>query len=191
MREDILRRPEIDAIVDKAQGVIGCSRGPIVRHEWQMLLTIVALLWLFGKRISEILSLRRQDVWVDKEYLYVNFTVFKKPRLQGPSLRKRYLKRIKLTHPYVKHVLNYVGPLGEPDKLLFSLGRTKVWRMLKSVNPDVYPHFFRESLATSMSERGASVFELMHWFDWSCTQTASEYVKRGTKLTEKWSNRDF
>jgi integrase len=156
-----------------------------------MLLTIVALLWLFGKRISENLALRRQDVWFDNEYMYVRFTVSKKRKMAGPPVRKKFLKRIRLTHPYVKHVRNYVEPLGEPDKLLFSLGRSKVWRMLKVLDPYVYPHFFRESLATSMSEQGASVFELMHWFDWKSTQTASEYVKRGTKLTEKWSNREF
>jgi hypothetical protein len=62
---------------------------------------------------------------------------------------------------------------------------------LKKVNKNVWWHLFRESLATEMAERGATEEELMHWFDWSRADTAHQYVKRGIKLTEKWSDRDF
>ena len=33
--------------------------------------------------------------------------------------------------------------------------------------------------------------KIMHWFDWDRVDTAHEYVKRGTKLTEKWAERTW
>lgn len=154
MREDILRRPEIDTLIRDSQGVIEHTRVPIVRREHENLVTIVALLWLFGKRISEILRLKREDVWVDGKYLYVRFIVLKKPGVWEPAVRKRYLKRINTSHPYVKLVQDYVEPLVDPDVLLFSLGRSKVWRMLKALNPNVYPHFSGRVLQLAWQSRG-------------------------------------
>lgn len=177
LRDDILRRPEIDAMLELASS--------------KMVAALIAVLWLFGKRISEVLKLRRRDVWVKGEYFYARFTVLKKPGRKERPIEKHYLKRIKTNHPYVKYVLACIPAELSPDDRLFPIGRTKAWRLLKKINPNVYPHFFRESLATSMAEQGASVFELMHWFDWDRAQTAVKYVKRGTKLTEKWSDREF
>jgi len=59
----------------------------------------------------------------------------------------------------------------------------------RKANPNAWFHLFRESLATKMAEHGATEEELMHWFDWDRVDTAHEYVKRGTKLTEKWAER--
>jgi hypothetical protein len=42
-----------------------------------------------------------------------------------------------------------------------------------------------------MAEMGATEEELMHWFDWSDPRVAHEYVKRGTKLIEKWADRTW
>jgi len=40
-----------------------------------------------------------------------------------------------------------------------------------------------------MAEEGATEEELMHWFDWETPNSPHKYVKRGTRLTEKWSER--
>lgn len=58
---------------------------------------------------------------------------------------------------------------------------------LKKIAPDWWFHLCRESLATSMAEHGATEEELMHWFDWETPASPHKYVKRGIKLTEKWS----
>ena len=39
---------------------------------------LIALLWLFGKRISEVLRLKRKDLWFDEHFLYVRFSILKK-----------------------------------------------------------------------------------------------------------------
>jgi len=175
-RDDILRKPEIDAMLQQAESKIE--------------LALIGMLWIFGKRISEVLKVRKKDVWVEGEYLMVYFTVLKKPGIKEQPIEKRYLKRIKRIHPYAQFIIDCAKGL-KPDDLLFPITRTKAWRLLKRMNPDIYPHFFRHSLATSMAERGATEYELMHWFDWDRPSTAAKYIKRGTKLTEKWSDREF
>ena len=71
------------------------------------------------------------------------------------------------------------------------MSRIQAYRIVKDLNSKAWLHLFRESLATKMAEEGASEEELMHWFDWDRVDTAHEYVKRGTRLTEKWSDRTF
>jgi len=184
---------------------------------------IIALLWIFGKRINEILRLKREDIWIDDRFLYVRFTVSKKRHRREAPIPETYLKKIRLDHPYVPYILRWVERIregyifpswsrakkvkvrtkyenregktvtGEYEYVIEGghLTRQRVYQLLKKINPDAWLHLFRESLATYMAERGASEEELMHWFDWSDIRTAHKYVKRGTKLIEKWAERTF
>jgi integrase len=210
-RADVLRKPEIDAMLERAGGV----------YMGERLQCIIALAWLFGKRIKEILRLKREDVWTDSRFLYVRFHVEKKPRKREPPIPRPYVKKIRLDHPYVPYVLNWISRIGEgyvfqgdtkprtfrvkakwigrdgkPVEKEYEykiegghLSDARVRQLLKQVYPNAWWHLFRESLATHMAEMGATEEELMHWFDWSDPKTAHAYVKRGTKLIEKWADR--
>jgi len=210
-RDDILRKPEIDIMLKDAESTYNGER----------LQCIMALAWMFGKRINEILRLKRDDVWVDGGFLFVRFLVSKKKTREGSPIPKPFLKRIRLEHPYVQYVLSWIEKI--KDGYLFPSHREpttfrvkrkdketgqvikiyeyereggyvsdrRVRQQLKQVNPKAWLHLFRESLATYMAEHGATEEDLMHWFDWDRVDTAHEYVKRGTKLTEKWSERPF
>lgn len=207
-RTDILRKPDIDNMLQKADPRMQC---------------IIALAWLFGKRINEILRLRKQDVWVEGEYLFARFKVGKKKSKSDEAVPKLYLKKIRAEHPYTKPIRDWIEQ--SKDGYLFPattqaaqvtvrtqykdrtgqtktgtyhyttdgghLSRVRVWQFLKQLDANAWPHLFRESLATHMAENGASEEELMHWFDWDDIRTAHKYVKYGTKLTEKWSDRKF
>lgn len=215
-RGDILRKPEIDDMLEKAHSLYNGKR----------LQCIIALAWMFGKRINEILRLKREGIWVEGDYLYVRFLVSKKKERHQTAVPKPFLKRIRLEHPYTSYVLGYLEFL-EKKKIkkgyIFpSYGKDRTFRVkwkdketgeikkvyeyqkeggylsdarvkqqLKQINPDAWWHLFRESLATYMAEHGATEEDLMHWFDWDRVDTAHQYVKRGTKLTEKWSERKF
>ena len=48
-----------------------------------------------------------------------------------------------------------------------------------------------ETLVTKMVEHGVTEEELMHWFGWDRVDTTHQYLKRGTKLTEKWAERTW
>jgi len=212
-RTDILRKPEVDAMLENARNV----------YMGERLQCIIALAWIFGKRIREILRLKREDVWTDDKFLYVRFTVSKKRGKARQPVHSMYVKKIRLDHPYVPYVLNWVNRIKEgyifpsytkPRKVRVKarwkgkdgevkekwyeyewegghLSDARARQLIKQVNPQAWWHFFRESLATQMAEMGATEEELMHWFDWSDPRVAHEYVKRGTKLIEKWADRTW
>ena len=200
-RNDILRSFEINRMLDQADAWLECA---------------IALAWIFGKRISEILKVKRADIYTDEEYLYVRFFVGKKKTRKDQPVPKPYLKRITLTNPYCKYILGYIETIKEgyifpantkPRTKKFFDKKMNVWREyyregghitpeaayyhLKKLAPKTWWHLFRESLATEMAERGASEEQLMHWFDWDRVDTAHEYVKRGIKLTERLSRRTW
>jgi len=174
-RNDILRLEEIEKMLKASDGWLQC---------------LIGLSWIFGKRISENLKVKKSDLWTDKEFLYVRFYVGKKKSRTSSPILKPYLKRINLEHPAVPYILNYIKNL-ETEKLFPKKTRQLALYYLKRINPKAWFHLFRESLATEMAERGASEEELLHWFDWDRVDTAHEYVKRGTKLTERLSKRTW
>jgi len=155
---------------------------------------LIALAWVFGKRVSELLRLRRDDFRKDDNFLYVRFLVLKKKSRRESGIPRPFMKKISLSHPAVPYILAYLktveaGYIFTYKGEMMSRHRPKYY--LKKINPKAWWHLFRESLATEMAERGAAEEELMHWFDWDRVGTAHEYVKRGTKLTEKWSDRTW
>ena len=212
-REDVLRREEIDLMLERAGEV----------YMGERLQCIIALAWLFGKRIKEILRIRREDVWTDDKYLYVRFLVEKKRSRGEFPISRFYTKKINLSNPYVPYVLNWINKVSSgylfpgntkprilkvKAKYRDSTGRivekeyyyklegghlsdARLRQLIKEINPKAYWHLFRESLATHMAEHGATEEELMHWFDWSDPRIAHEYIKRGTKLIEKWADRTW
>jgi integrase len=202
-RTDILRSFEIKKMLEQAEPWLQCA---------------MALACLFGKRVREIMKIQRQDIYTDEanEYLFVRFYVGKKTERKGQSFAKPYLKRITLRNPYTKYILDYIAPIKEgyifaantqPRTKKYFDKKMQVWREyhydggyisperayyhLKKIAPKAWWHLFRESLATEMAERGATEEKLMHWFDWDRVDTAHEYVKRGTKLTEEYSERTW
>jgi len=200
-RNDILRSFEINKMLKQADAWLQCA---------------IAMAWLFGKRINEILKLKRENIYTDEKYLYVRFFVSKKKTRIDPPVPKPYLKRITLRNPYCKYILNYIETIEEgyifpantkPRIKKFFDKKMNVWREyhregghvtpeaayyhLKKLAPKTWWHLFRESLATEMAEHGATEEKLMHWFDWDRVDTAHQYVKRGTKLTEEYSERTW
>jgi integrase len=207
-REDILRNFEIDRMLTKAdKGIVKYlpielqpnSMDMTIRFNPARVKCLIALLWLFGKRITEYLWLKRKDLWVERNYLYVRFTVQKKRKRGAQPIKERYLKRITLENPYAEFVIQYIEGIADPEAFLFPsdrsaygyTSRNHAYRILKGLDRDAWCHLFRESLATKMAEEGATEEELMHWFDWDNPQSAHKYVKKGTKLTEKWAKRTW
>lgn len=198
-RTDILRETEIKATIDKAGELYGV---------WFQ--SCLSMAWIFGKRISEILNVKREDCDFDEKFLYVRFIVLKKHgRRKKESIeayehrkiereRKKkielYLKKISVKHPFARYIIKHLNTV--ETGYLFTIegrraSRFQLHRRLKKCNPNAWFHLFRHSLATIFAERGATETELMAWFDWISAREAHGYVVRGPKLTERLSKRTW
>lgn len=63
-----------------------------------------------------------------------------------------------------------------------------VYYYVKKVNPYIWPHLARHTVATRAAEDGATEYDICNILDVSPI-TASKYVHHGTKLTEEWSKK--
>ena len=170
---------------------------------WQCL---VAILWLFGKRISEIVCLRTTDLSIRNEYLAITFSILKKrkrrkdgtPNLTPPPRRT---KRITLENPYTQYVVDYWESIKDREMFMFPRKETRtghiypkyVWDVIQKLDlpQPVWTHLFRHSLATAMAEDRATAYELKTWFDWEKITTADEYVSSVGLSTKRLSDRKW
>jgi len=70
------------------------------------------------------------------------------------------------------------------------MSRQRAYKIIKALNPDIYPHWFRHSLATQLAEEGIDPWQLMSWFDWDRFATAKRYISGTGAMTRDISNRE-
>jgi integrase len=238
--QDIIRKEDVVSIFKKIVALQ--TKGDPILYEWigrdgkkktQRLwinypstACLISILWLFGKRISEVLQLKRKDVWTSRGYFYIRFSVLKKKKKQGDvkSATVPVIQKIKRLHvekhqPLSGYILQYCQSLPHPEDWLFPgkskphvqvvrntktgktykykrdttghMSRITAYKILKVLNPNYYPHFFRRSLATALAEEHFNAIELKHWFDWEKIDTAMRYINESGVLTERISNREI
>jgi len=157
---------------------------------------LIGLLKKFGKRRIEIARLKRSNLEVKEDYLYVTFTLAKKRKdnltsLHKVSCRDFYAKLIIEYMEHLKqHVPNtvYLFPSGKavfesyiilPDK---HLSGRQLLRLVKQLNPRAWMHLFRERLGGEIAERMGrtigAVEEVKDVLDLEKEETAWHYVKR-------------
>jgi len=183
LREDILRPDEVKVLLKRLE------------HR-PMLRCLIAILYGFGCRVSEAISLRRGDVRIVRKSLAIRFPLKKRRPVGG--VRPSIERRLAISHYLSSYILDWIAKLPEdPDAWLFPsrkgghISRVWVWMKLKEIDEKLWPHLFRHSLATLMAEHGASAFDLVSWFGWSSLDTALKYVRLTGPLRTRWSKREF
>lgn len=181
---------------------------------------LIAILFLFGKRISEVLTIKRKDVWVKRGYLYVRFGLLKK-KSKTLDERASVIKRIHLekSHKISRFVIGHVKEIPDAEAYIFqgnsrphiqvvrnkklgkiyrykhdtkgNMSRIHAYKILKALNPEYYPHYFRKSLATLLAEEHTDPIALKMWFDWERFDTAMKYIQKSGVITEQISNREI
>lgn len=189
-------------------------------RDGEMLQCIIALAWIFGKRINEILQLKREDIVVNAEYMTVAFRVGKKRVKRGPVVQT-WPKKINLAHPAMRYVLPWITKFssghifpsrGKPRLIRRKwdnekrccthyytyrkpggyLGHTRATDLLKAVDPNLFWHLFRHSLATQMGKKYKDPFLLKAFFDWEKIDQAAAYVHPDEEYINSVSKRtDF
>jgi len=192
-RDDIVRTTELDSFLNNLTMVDWLGLDGI---GWKAL---GALHWVFGKRVSEIVCLKGDEIYIDDGDLCVRFFVLKKRQKNTSPIATRNIKRISVQHKYVDPIVRHWSRYQGKHGFIFPSNNTKtghihrqrVWDVFKKVNPKISSHIFRHSLATLMAENGASILELKDWFDWEKIEQATNYVQRAGRISDKLSRREY
>jgi integrase/recombinase XerD len=155
---------------------------------------IIELLYACGLRISELLSLKRNQLDLAGAYL----------RCFGKGGKERLIPlgelSLEVLRQYIEAMHLDVPVLTDPERLLFGhdvdgqpLNRRKLWGWVRGwgitiVGREIYPHTFRHSFATHMLENGADlrvVQELLGHSDIATTQIYTQISKRHIKAAHR------
>ncbi len=189
-RQDIIRPDELKVYLAMAKR--------IPRHQGLM-----AMLYAYGKRITEVVSLRRSEVQFTDKGIMVRFHILKHRPKSGiiPFKWKRLAPGHWLT-PYIKRYIEALDRTYRGEGYLFPgrgasghLTRQGALWILKKYSPDIWPHLFRHSLAVQMAEAGAGIPDLVAYFDWKDDSTPLLYIRTYGQamdtLADKWAERPF
>lgn len=196
-RKDVPEDKEIQDMLDKA-----CE----LPQEYQVkrAKAVVSLLET-GKRRLEIATLKKDDIWKDNQFLYVRFTVRKK-RKKSENILQR-IKKYDLNSQHSKNLQEYLAFLctNMPEtKWLFTRGKClfgqtyifdylqpitpqEIWRIVKQLNPQDWPHLHRERRAVKViradeAKHGQAnletVYRIKTRLDLEREQTAYNYIRR-------------
>ena len=154
---------------------------------------LIAFLFGYGKRISEVIELTRFDVYIADQYIETTFKILKRKPESG--ILPVFSKRLSSEHYLAPFIVDYVEQFEEgylfPGRSEGHISRMTAYRWLKKISDDLWPHLFRHSLATLMAENGATAYELKSFFDWKDIRTATRYVEDTQGLSYKWVDREF
>jgi len=194
LREDIIRPTEARVLLKMA----GIQKGPTLGPYFQ---AVLGFCIGYGKRISEILALRRAEVRIEKDFINTRFLILKvKPK---SGILPYSWKKLVRSHYTCEFIEPWINSRPSPGSYIFPSLRSRsmatpghvsrqcIWNWMKDLDPDIWPHLFRHSLATQMGEEGATAFELKSYFDWEDIRTAQRYVRETPIIRDKWTRREF
>ncbi|MEM2619025.1 MAG: site-specific integrase [Candidatus Hadarchaeales archaeon] len=173
-RENIMDLQEVRGMIERTHEVVPGYHVVAFR-------ALLALLYLTGARISEVLALKTEDVWTDDKYLYVRIKT-RKQRPPGPFNRPWRILMVRISHPLIPYITRHLSE-AEPGFSLFQFAtghpeteRNVVWKYIKALNPQASSHVFRHSRLTLLAMRGATGPELQEWAGHSDLRSASKYL---------------
>ncbi|MCM8786852.1 MAG: site-specific integrase [Candidatus Omnitrophica bacterium] len=161
IREDIISEKELRETINRARS-----------NEIKVL---IAILYLTGARISEVKSIRAKDIEIDEDCWYIEMITLKQRKKEWQIPIKRRLKLVREVL-FEKIILPYLKAMGfKENEFIFSKTRQYYYKEIKFANPNMYPHLFRHTLATVLSER-VDPYSLKEWFGWKKLETSLRYV---------------
>lgn len=184
-REDILSEDEVEQFINKAK---------TPRDK-----CLIALLYLLGARVSEILLIKRRHIAYNKDegLLYFDMGILKRRKSVLPY---RHKIPINAHARFVPYIIEYINRITDGDRLLFRspvkdenvpMHRTTAWKIVSKASsienkPSAWCHLFRHTRATMLKEQGAGGLEMMIWMGWKDSRPAEKYVHRSVKLIKKF-----
>ena len=160
LQEKTIVKQELPKYWDK--GYINHKIEECQNHQYKMLLVF---LWYSGVRITEAVSLRKQDIDFANYVMQVRWLKSRK-----------YNHRIVPIHPELRNLLQlYTAPMKSEDRV-FPITRQRAWQITKQyLNGS--PHQLRHSFAVNWLRCGGDIVTLYRVLGHSKIQTTMEYLK--------------
>lgn len=177
VRHDILDKAEVEGMINRAPRL------------W--IKAAIAILYLTGARVGEVLRLKKSDFTINPDKITIRLYTEKKRG--GPIVEPHRRISIPTNAPFVVHILRYLDAIRDPDALLFPLGSTLessrrlMFRAIKRLNPLSSPHLFRHTRMTKLAMKGADEIALVEWAGWADGRPAWKYLHTAGKKAEQLS----
>lgn len=146
---------------------------------------ILIFLYLYGIRIGEALQIKKTDLYVQDEFLFLIAPMIALEKSQDPYPRRL---PVKLSSPGVPYLLEYLEKL-DPDDLLFPYSRSWIWTWIHRVDPELSPHVFRHNRLTEFFIQDATEVEVQVWAGHSDTRMSAKYRHKSGVFTERLGKR--
>lgn len=162
---------DISYIVEKEDAQAMIDRANSLRDKF-----IVAILYLTGARTTEILELRKKDIWVEGDSLFIKLRTAKLGRGKGFKVRERILE-IPLEAPFTDIILKYVKLFENDEAILVNVNDSRIRQIVYELSDNRFcPYNFRHSRLTKLSRAGATVDELMYWKGGRTIKSVAPYL---------------
>lgn len=161
----VLDKEEVEDMIVKAYDLFNEEEGKALR-----IASLTAFLWLAGCRISEALAVRRHDVKMDEQYIYVTITPLKRWKKTKEGTERKLIP-VSLVFPrkktiFTRLIIDQTLATGVEEKL-WDMVRETAWRYIVALNEKIYPHIFRHSRATHLADKGVGDDQMKRWLGWS------------------------
>ena len=134
----------------------------VQNHEHQMLLRF---LWMSGVRVTEAVSLRKQDIDIQNYVMRVRWLKSRK-----------YRERMVPIHPRLRDLLQLYTATMKAEDRVFPMTRQRAWQICKK-HLGGKTHKLRHSFAVNWLRCGGDVVTLHRVLGHSKIQTTMEYLK--------------
>lgn len=136
---------------------------------------LVALAYLTGARPSEILLLRRSDIWSEKDAMHIKLHTLKLRK--GTFFPHERELKLPLNNEFVMLVADILQPMAG-DGMLFNIGLRRVEQIFEKLSDNrLCPYNFRHTRMTKLARVGATVDELMFWKGAANLQSVAPYLR--------------
>ena len=146
---------------------------------------LISLMWLFGARTSEMISLSRDDFDVSEDYLSVRFKTLKKAHTTNQfQVVERILKVSRPGGMKINLWVETICKWADATKggLVFAGrgARWLDWRVAKlsqkALDKPISPYHFRHSCFSQMARNNCSAVQIQYWKGAKSLQSVGSYI---------------
>ena len=119
LRSDTISPEEFASLLAKLPPEEESIRGVYREQEFnipvKMFRCLLILFWLYGRRIEELLLLKRKDIRWDENYFWISVFALKRK----DTFTKKRPKPIPMSNPYVSELVEYCNQIHDGESYLF------------------------------------------------------------------------